>query len=144
MTETQSFQNHVRWYPLVHFVIMPLLILNLIWQIVRLYQQPDWDRAENILLAVTLVLLSFAARLQPLTAQNRIIKLEEKLRYKEILSADLQRKAEQLDTSQIIALRFASDKELGELIERTLNGELKTSKEIKTAIKNWRGDYLRV
>ncbi|MEO6589214.1 MAG: DUF6526 family protein [Pyrinomonadaceae bacterium] len=144
MTETQNFQNHIRWYPLAHYIISPLLLFNLIWQSVRLFQEPNWDRAENILLAITLILLSFAARLQPLTAQNRIIQLEEKLRYKEILSADLQRKAEQLDTSQMIALRFASDQELGELIERTLNGELKTSKEIKTAIKNWRGDYLRV
>ena len=110
----------------------------------RLYQEPNWDRAENLLLAISLITLSIAARLQALKAQDRVIRLEELLRYKEILPQDLYEKAKNLRAGQIIALRFASDGELAELIRRTLNGELKTSKEIKLAVKNWRGDYLRV
>ncbi len=97
-----------------------------------------------ILLAIGLILLSLAARLQALKAQDRVIRLEESLRYSMVLPEDLAQKAGKLKTGQIIALRFASDAELPELIEKTLNGEFQTSKEIKLAIKNWRGDYLRV
>ena len=144
MAETQTFQNHTRWYPLVHFFVTPVLLFNLIWQSVRLYQDFSWDRAEFVLLSLGLIGLNFAARLQALTAQDRVIRLEESLRYRGILPNDLYERAVNLKTGQMIALRFASDNELGELIERTLSGELKTNKEIKLAVKNWRGDYLRV
>lgn len=144
MPQIQTYQNHVRWYPLVHFVVVPLLFLNLIWQIVRFSQEKTWDRAENLLLAVALVLLNLAARLQALKAQDRVIRLEERLRYREILPADLAEKAVNLRTGQILALRFASDAELPDLIKRTLAGEFQSNKQIKQAIKNWRGDYLRV
>lgn len=144
MKETQNYQNHTRWYPLVHFVITPLLFVNLIWQIVRFSQEKTLDRGESLMMAVVFILMSLAARLQALRAQDRVIRLEEKLRYKEILPADLFEKTENLKTGQIIALRFASDAELPELVQRTLNGEFSSNKEIKQAIKNWRGDYLRV
>ncbi len=143
MAETQNFQNHARYNTLVHFVVTPILFINLIWQIVRLSQEFTWDRAENLLLAVGLMLLSLAARMQALTVQNRVIRLEESLRYHKILSPDLALQAEQLPTGNKIALRFASDEELPELVSRTIGGEFQNSKEIKLAIKNWRGDYLR-
>jgi hypothetical protein len=143
MAETQTYQNHVRWYPLVHFIITPMLFLNLVWQIVRLSQERSWDRAENLFLAVALMLLSIAARNQALMVQNRVIRLEESLRYRELLSPDLVFQAEQLPTRTKIALRFASDEELPELVQRAISGELKDSREIKLAVKNWRGDYLR-
>lgn len=144
MTETQNYKNHIRWYPLVHYVITPLLFLNLIWQIVRLSQEGMWDRAENLLLAIALMLISVAARLQALRAQDRVIRLEERLRYKEILPAELYEKSFDLKVGQILALRFASDRELPDLLARTLNGEFKDNKQIKQAVTNWRGDYLRV
>ena len=144
MPETQNYQNHVRFYPLVHFFITPLLLLNLIWQIIRLSQERAWDKAENLLMAVVFILISLAARLQALKAQDRVIRLEEMLRYKEILPVDLYERAARLRTGQIIALRFASDDDLPELVRKTFKGEFQSSKEIKLAIKNWRGDYLRV
>ncbi len=144
MPTTQNYQNHVRWYPLVHFILSPLLFINLIWQTVRLYQEPSWDRGESVLLAVTLIILSVAARLQALAAQDRVIRLEEHLRYSELLNSEIAVRATGLTTGQMIALRFASDEELHGLIERTLNGEFKTNKEIKLAVVDWRGDYLRV
>ena len=144
MTETQNFQNYVRWFPLVHFVISPLLFLNLVWQIFRLYQDRSLDRVESLMMAIVFFMLSLAARLQALKAQDRVIRLEEKLRYQQILPPDLIEKASALRVGQILALRFASDVELPELLQRTLNGEFKDNKEIKSAIKNWRGDYLRV
>ncbi len=144
MTETQNYQNHVRWYPLVHFFLTPVLLFNIVWQSVRLYQDTNWDRAENSLMAIAFMALSLAARLQALKAQDRVIRLEEQLRLNNLLPQDLANKASQLKTGQLIALRFASDEELPELVQKTLNGELKTGKEIKLAVKNWRGDYLRV
>jgi len=143
MAETQNYANHVRYYPLVHFVITPLLFINLIWRVIRLSQFPDWDRGFDLLVAVALMLLSLAARIQALKVQNRVIRLEESLRYQKLLSADLAFQAEQLPTGQKIALRFASDEELPELVRRAINGEFKKPKEIKLAVKNWRGDYLR-
>ena len=144
MEKTQNFENHVRWYPLVHFVLVPILAFNVIWQSVRLYQEPSWDRVENILMALAFIILAVAARLQALKAQDRAIRLEETLRYAKLLPPDLAAKASDLAIGDIIALRFASDEEFGELIARTLNNEFQNPKELKRAIKNWRGDYLRV
>jgi len=144
MAETQNYSNHVRWYPLVHFVISPLLILTLIYLAVRLYQEPSWDRGVWVVFCFLVILVSLAARLQALTAQDRVIRLEERLRYMDILSPELARRSADLTTGKIISLRFASDEELPELVEQVLDGKLSTAKEIKTAIKNWRGDHLRV
>lgn len=144
MAETQNFQNHARYFPLVHFVIMPILFINMIWQIVDLSRFKNWDEANDLLIAVVLILITLAARLQALRAQDRVIRLEEMLRYREILPQDLFAKAKSLRAGQIIALRFAPDEELPDLIQRTLNGEFEKTKDIKQAIKNWRGDYLRV
>lgn len=144
MSQTQTYSNHTRWYPLVHFVVMPIFILNFLFQAFRFYQEPGLDRGVWVVVCIGFVLLSLAARLQALTAQDRVIRLEERLRYREALSNDLAKRAADLRTGQIIALRFASDNELSDLVERTLKGEFQKGKDIKLAIKNWRGDYLRV
>jgi hypothetical protein len=142
--KTQNYSNHVRWYPLVHFLIVPLLLLNVIYQSVRLYQEPSWDRMVLLLLGLILILMNIAARLQALKAQDRVIRLEENLRFNRLLRADQLRRASTLTTNQIIALRFASDEELPELMMMLNERGLRTSKQIKTAIKNWRADHLRV
>ncbi len=144
MADTQNYSNHVRWYPLFHFVTIPLLILNFLYQAVRLYQEPSWDRGVWVVLGIVFILMALTGRLQALKAQDRLIRLEERLRYKEVLAPDLVQRAANLPTEKIIALRFASDQELPDLVTQVLEGKLTTSKEIKTAIKNWRGDYLRV
>jgi hypothetical protein len=144
MAEQQTYKNHTRWYPLVHFVIMPLLVFNLIWQIVLLWQERTWDRGESVLMAIVFGLIVFTARIQAMKAQDRVIRLEEQLRYRGILPADLAEKAGGLKMSEMIALRFAHDDELAELVKRVLDGEFAKSREIKLAVKNWRGDYHRV
>lgn len=143
MAEQQNYSNHVRYFPLFHFVVFPLLAINLIYQSVRLYQDPSLDRGVWVVMCVVFILMILAARLQSLTVQNRVIRLEERLRYRDVLSADLAAKAESLGIGQIIALRFASDAELPKLVERTLNGEFGAAKDIKLAIKDWRGDHVR-
>ena len=144
MAETQNFGNHTRWLPPFHFFLAPLMLVNLIFWIVRMVQAPTWDRGMMIVLAIGLVTLTLLARTQALTAQDRLIRLEESLRYRNILDPELAEKALNLRTHQIIALRFAGDEELPGLIERALNGEFEKQKDIKAEITNWRGDYLRV
>lgn len=143
----QNYSNHTRWFPLFHFVVMPLLLVNFLCHLVRLFlAAPESGRKILlfwVVLSFVLILMPFAARLQILTVQNRVIRLEEKLRYKAVLSPELAAKAESLLLGQIIALRFASDAELSSLVERTLSGEFGTTKDIKKAVKDWRADHLR-
>lgn len=140
----QNYSNHTRWNQLFHFVVQPLLVLNFLSHLVRFIMAPSYALGFWTLLGVALILLAISARLQALKAQDRLIRLEERLRYKELLTPELAAKASNLRVGQIIALRFASDAELAGLVERTLNGEFASAKEIKQAIKDWRADYLRV
>lgn len=140
----QNYSNHTRWYPLVHFVLFPLLLVLLVCEAYWMYQRPSLEQAALILLIVSVGILSVAARLQALRAQDRVIRLEERIRYREVLPADVATRAAALRTGQMIALRFAPDEELTELVERTLNGDFATNKDIKRAIKDWRADHLRV
>ena len=104
----------------------------------------DWFRVQYLLLSITVVLLALAARMQALKAQDRVIRLEERLRYTNVLKPELSRTASAFRAGQIIALRFASDEELAGLVSRIASGDLNTSKEIKLAIKQWRPDHFRV
>lgn len=143
----QNYSNHTRWFPLFHFVVIPLLLLNFLCHLVRLLlAEPHSGRktlAYWTLLSFVFILMVLAARLQALTVQNRLIRLEEKLRYKTVLSPELAAKAGSLSLGQIIALRFASDAELPGLVERTLNREFAKTKDIKLAIKDWQADHVR-
>lgn len=143
MAETQNYQNHVQYFPLFHFILTPMLLAFLIYTIVQMVRFPDVDRAMLIFLALSLILMHLCARMQSLKVQDRVIRLEERLRYREVLPKDLADKAVDLKTSQMVGLRFASDEELPDLVQRTLNGDFENTKEIKLAVKNWRGDYLR-
>jgi hypothetical protein len=143
-TQPQTYKNHVRYFPLFHFILFPLLSLNLIYQAVRLYQEPSTDRAVFTLLSLAFIAMIVAARTQALRAQDRVIRLEETIRYKEILSAELASRASELSLGQLVALRFAGNEELSDLFKRTCDNEFATTKEIKQAVKNWRGDYHRV
>jgi len=144
MAEQQNYKNHVRWHPPQHFVLTPILLVNFIYAIVRLIQEPNIDRAEFLLLAIGLVIMGVLVRINSLRVQDRLIRLEEKIRYEKVLPANLLPQTENLSRRQINALRVASDRELPTLIERVLKGEFQKSDEIKRAVTDWRGDYLRV
>ncbi len=144
MSEKQTYKNHVRWHAPQHFVLTPILLINFIYAIVRLVQDPSIDRAEFLLLAIGLIIAGVLVRINALRVQDRLIRLEEKLRCEKLLPADLFVQTGNLSVGQTNALRFASDDELPLLVERTLKGEFQKPDEIKRAIGNWRGDYLRV
>jgi len=147
MADQQNYSNHTRWFPLFHFVIVPLLLLTFLGHLVRLIiAEPGSGRitiASLMILSLAVLLLALAARNMSLRVQDRVIRLEERLRYKELLPADVAAKASDLPIGVMIALRFASDAELPGLIERVLNGELKGNKPIKQAVQDWRTDHLR-
>jgi hypothetical protein len=100
-------------------------------------------RAIVTLIAITFLLTVFKMRRYTVCLQDRVIRLEERLRYAALLTpADLAR-AQALTTRQIIALRFASDAELPALLHRTLAENLEPS-QIKESIEHWRPDHARV
>ncbi|MDI1242680.1 MAG: DUF6526 family protein [bacterium] len=144
MANQQNYQNHTRWFPLFHFILMPLLLVLMIWTAVCVFMEFEWWRLQLLLLTIALVVSSFAARLQALKAQDRLIRLEESIRYDRVLPFGLAAEAKGLRLGHIVALRFSSDEELADLVARTIRGEFGSTKEIKLAIKNWRADHVRV
>jgi len=144
MTE-QNFSNHGRLVPAYHFFVFFVFVINLGWTVYKLIQTRfSLDSIVSLLVAAALLVLFFYARIFPLTAQDRIIRLEERLRFERLLPADLKPRIGEFTLDQLISLRFASDAELGELARAVLNEKLTDRKAIKQRVKNWKADYLRV
>lgn len=146
MPEPQNFKNHTRFDPPWHFFIAPILLINVIfaiWGLIRHWPDHPHLLPWVVLMSIVLLFAVGKARAHSMVAQDRIIRLEEKLRYAALLPPDLLARSQALTVRQIIALRFASDAELPELIQRALNDNL-SEKQIKQAIVTWRPDYLRV
>ena len=145
MADTQqSYANHTRWQPPFHFFVLPVMLINFVWAIVDFVRTPGWNQGWWILVSLALVVLAFLVRVNSLRVQDRVIRLEERLRYQQLLPAELAQQCGSLGIGPTIALRFASDEELEGLIREVLAGRLTKSAEIKKAIKNWRGDTFRV
>jgi hypothetical protein len=146
MPEPQNYKNHTRFDPPWHFFIAPMMLINIIMAVVAIVRHwPDHAHLYIWWLVMSIVGLMAVgkARAHSMVAQDRIIRLEEKLRYQALLSPDLLARGQALTVRQIIALRFASDAELPTLIQRALTENL-TEKQIKQSITTWRPDYLRV
>jgi Family of unknown function (DUF6526) len=141
--QAQSYASHARFHPLFHFVLIPLLLINLIVSIVWLVREPSFASVWDLVMAVVLFILAFLARANPMKVQDRVIRLEERLRLYALLPESQRARIPELTEDQLIALRFASDDELPALAERALNEHL-NRKDIKKAIVNWRGDHWRV
>lgn len=141
--QKQTFATHARWYPVWHFFAMPVTgvaALHLTWGAIT---HPSTMSALWALYAFAIAAGVFAARGMAMTVQDRVIRLEMRLRLKEILPAPLYARFGELTLRQLIGLRFAGDAEMAGLVERVLKGELTKEKEIKAAVKDWQGDYLR-
>jgi hypothetical protein len=140
----QTYANYVRLHPPFHFFLAPggfvVLILTII-NVIRNHERLDaWILLLiGILFPVAVLLI----RLNPLRAQDRLIRLEERLRLQALLSGDLSARIGELTEAQLIALRFASDAELPALTAKVLAGNMKAA-EIKKAIVTWRADTFRV
>src|SRR6267378_1821037 len=104
-TNPQTYANHTRWQPTFHFFVVPVMVINFIWSIVEFVMTPGWNAGRWAVVSLALVVLAFLVRLNPLKAQDRIIRLEENLRYQQVLSPVLMQQTNALRTEQIIALR---------------------------------------
>jgi len=140
---TQSATKHTRYFPLIHFFVLPILLGNFAWKVKVLIDAPGRDTAWAALFALALFGLALGARVMALTVQDRLIRLEETIRMQRLLPAAQQGDISKLTRRQFVALRFCCDAELPDLVRRTVGGELTSQKQIKQAIQTWRPDFLR-
>jgi hypothetical protein len=140
----QSYENHVRRHPPFIFFVVPVLIINVIWSIVLVWRNPGWTQGWWVVVSIALVVMAALSRTNALKVQDRVIRLEESLRYQRALTPELLQQTEKLTTGQIVALRFAPDDELSSLVWQVVEGNLNKPAEIKKAIKKWRPDVERV
>jgi len=140
----QNLGNHTRVVPVYHFFAIPVMVINFVWSLFRLRTLGfSFAGVFGVLLAAALVVLVFYARLFPLAVQDRLIRLEERLRCERLLPADLRPRIGEFSADQLVALRFASDAELPALARKVLDEKLTERKAIKRLIKNWKPDYQR-
>lgn len=139
----QSFENHARWFPMYHFIASPITAIAALHLIGQAIRHPSTPHLLEALYGVAIAIAVLASRLMAITVQNRVIRLEMRLRLKEILPAPLAARIHELTVSQLIGLRFASDAEMPALVERTLKGEFAKTRDIKRAVTDWQPDYLR-
>jgi superfamily I DNA/RNA helicase len=143
MSQKQSFQKHARWFPPFHFVASPITGLYAASAFVAGLKEPSTATLIHAVWAFGIFGGVIASRIMALTVQNRVIRLEMRLRLKELLSGEALQRSRALSVRQLIALRFASDAELPALVERTVKGEFAKPRDIKAAITDWQADWLR-
>jgi hypothetical protein len=141
--QPQTYATHRRYDPAWHFAGFMILLLGVIAAGVHAYRQRTFYNHWMIIYTFGVLLVAFRARSQTLIVQNRVIRLEMRLRLKDVLPAVLAARAGDLTLSQLIGLRFAPDAELPGLVERCLAGELANGEAVKKQIKNWLPDYVR-
>ncbi len=144
----QKYSNHIRYYPFHHFVITPLSLVFLSWSFYNLTvaYADNADLGQHVYFAIgalLVFLIPVIARIYALKNQNRIIRLEMRLRYFHLTRESFSNLEKKLSLSQLIALRFAGDDELLSLMQKAIDQNL-TAKSIKKAITDWQGDYIRV
>jgi hypothetical protein len=142
-TVEQNAKNHARIVPIYHIGVFLPLLAAFVWFAYRLIQQPSIDAFMLAMVMFVLLMGFFSIRTQILTVQDRVIRLEMRLRLRGLLPADLAARAEALPVKQLIALRFACDAELPELVADIVNGRLAEPKAIKERIVKWEADHLR-
>jgi hypothetical protein len=149
-TKLQTFANHTRLDPLYHLFVLPIFGLGVLFSLIHFFAhiteggfRDHFHAFLLILLASALLVAALKIRTYALKVQDRVIRLEERLRLAQLLSDPLRSRIAELTEEQLIALRFASDAEVPKLTERALNEKL-SLKDIKKSIQNWRPDNWRV
>jgi hypothetical protein len=144
MADQQNYSNHVRWVPLFHFFVLPVLLINFFSSIFRYrFLGFSWSWLIGMLTAMALFILAVFARTFALKVQDRVIRMEERQRCERLLPAELKSRIEEITPGQLVALRFASDAEMPGLVNKVLADKISDAKTIKQMVKIWRGDYLR-
>src|SRR3954451_12057512 len=139
----QSFKSHARVVPPFHFFAFPVIAINAASALVRAVQHPSTDAVIAAAFGVAIAVAFFYARIFALTVQDRVIRLEMRLRLRELLPADLQPRIHEFTHAQLVGLRFAGDRELPALARRVLDERLADRKAIKAMVQDWQADHLR-
>ena len=139
----QTLANHTRLDPPFHFVLVPIMLVTFLNAVWRAVSNPTADGIWNAIFVAGLVVGVFLIRIYPLKVQDRVIRLEERLRLSLLLPESLRSRIPALTEDQLVGLRFASDEEAASLVEKALANNW-TRKEIKANIRKWRPDYFRL
>jgi len=139
----QNYKNHARVVPAFHYFALPVLAANVVWTVVRLVRHPSVDAGMSTLVAVALVVVALYARGFALTVQDRVIRLEMRLRLRDLCPPDLVGRIPEFSRAQLVALRFAGDAELPTLARKVLDDRMEDRKAIKLMIRNWEADHFR-
>lgn len=139
----QSFDNHTKLVPPFHVVVLGIFGINLVWSLYRVAHAFSAESVISLLLAIAFILLALYARIFALTVQDRVIRLEMRLRLLQVLPAELRPRIPEFTVGQLVALRFAGDAELPALARKVLDEKLEDRKAIKKMIQNWQPDLLR-
>ncbi|MDB4908663.1 MAG: hypothetical protein JWO05_3447 [Gemmatimonadetes bacterium] len=139
----QSAEKHARWVPGFHFLGGFLVMAVLAWTLYRVARWHTHDTYLELLMALALVTMFWYTRAFPMAVQDRLIRLEERLRLQRLLPADLQGRHEEFTPGQLIGMRFASDAELPDIARKVLDGKIQDRKTIKGMVTNWRADHMR-
>jgi hypothetical protein len=139
----QNYKNHTRLDPPFHFFLLPVAAINVLAAIWKLWQHPSLTAGWFVILAIAGAVAVLKIRTYALKAQDRVIRLEERMRLAQLLPAPQRGRIVELTEPQLIALRFACDAEIPALVEKTLAGKMR-ARDIKQAIVNWRPDYFRI
>ena len=139
----QSLKNHAKLDPLFHFVLAWIVLINLIVAVTFVVHRRDFYAAWFLVLSIAALGALFRLRQYPLKVQDRVIRLEERLRLQALAPAEWHAQIYRLTEDQLIGLRFASDDEVVELAKQALEHNL-NRKQIKQRIQSWRPDDWRV
>ena len=142
--QQQSFATHRRWVPLYHFFTLPVLLVNLVYWVIPIFSSFSFKTVLAALVAVALFLLALFARVFATKVQDRVIRLEERLRFERLLPDQLKSRTDEFSGDQLVGLRFASDGELPELAKKVLDDKIEKREEVKRLIKTWRPDFQRL
>ena len=140
----QNYSSHVRLVPPYHYVAAPIFILNALYQIYAMIGVWTLDAIVDALVGVALVILFLFARVFALAAQDRVIRLEMRLRMTELLPEDLQGRINDFTPQQMVGLRFAGDAELPALARKVLDENITAATPIKKLVQDWQPDDHRV
>ena len=143
MSETpQSYSSHRRNRP-IYWLVYAVFTADLVWTSYRSIQEPSTGTILGVLTSIALIFLALYARIFALTVQDRVIRLEMRLRLRELLPASMHSRIGEFTKGQLVALRFASDAELPALAATVLNDRMVDQKTIKRMVREWQADHLR-
>jgi hypothetical protein len=124
-------------------VAAALLLVTLVYAVWSLVTSFSLQRLMFLVLVFAVIIVYYYSRVFALAVQDRLIRLEERLRLARVLPDALRPRIQEFTTAQLVALRFADDEELPALAQRVLDQSLQDREEIKRQISRWRADHER-